>query len=348
VPSIVAPGTEVSVNVTIDPRDDVLTSASVFYRTDTSGLSWIAIPLVNTSGNNWSATMPAAACDEQPQFYVSFTGAKAGNSTLPAAGASGPFAYSVGVFDLIASDDFDLDGGWTVSAGATTGNWERAIPSNDTTSVEDCVAPGSDGDGSGYCFVTGNGFSTFGCEFDIDGGTTVLTSPVYSVEDAGAVCSLQWWYDNTNANNTAYDDTFVIEASGNSGGSWSGVFSLNLGDSKNTGWQTLEFQIADYVSVSSGFQLRVTAGDTGEGSVVEAGIDAFSISTVSCDGDNGGGDDGVPGDVNGDGFVDGQDLSIVLGFWGVCEDISDCPGDLDGDGTVTGTDLSIVLGFWGS
>ena len=57
-------------------------------------------------------------------------------------------------------------------------------------------------------------------------------------------------------------------------------------------------------------------------------------------------DDGVFGDVNGDGFVNGEDLSIVLGFWGPCSDPIDCPADLDGDGQVAGSDLSIILGFW--
>jgi len=342
VPTIVASGSSVNVSASIDPRDDALTDVSVFYRTDPGAFSWIAYPMTNTSGNTWSATLPTVECDEQPQFYVSFAGAEVGVTTLPAAGANGPFGFSVGEFELIASDDFNSDGGWSVSAGASVGNWERAIPSNDSISVDDCVAPGLDADGSGFCFVTGNGVSTFGCEFDIDGGTTVLTSPIYQVGSAGAVCSFKWWYDNTNANNTEYDDSFVVEVSGNSGSSWSQLYSLNLGNSKNSGWETLEFVISDYVSVTSGFQVRFTAGDTGAGSVVEAGVDAFSISSVTCD--DGGG--GSSGDINGDGAVNGEDLSIVLGFWGPCNDPGDCPADIDGDGSVTGSDLSIILGQW--
>ena len=49
------------------------------------------------------------------------------------------------------------------------------------------------------------------------------------------------------------------------------------------------------------------------------------------------------GDVNGDNFVDGTDLSIVLGFWGSC---NDCPADINQDGQVDGSDLSVVLGYW--
>ena len=49
-------------------------------------------------------------------------------------------------------------------------------------------------------------------------------------------------------------------------------------------------------------------------------------------------------DIDGDGQVNGQDLGILLGNWGVN------PGsvaDLDGDGQVNGQDLGILLGNWG-
>lgn len=49
----------------------------------------------------------------------------------------------------------------------------------------------------------------------------------------------------------------------------------------------------------------------------------------------------VPGDLNGDGVVDGADLGILLGAWG-----SRGPGDLNDDGTVDGADLGILLGNW--
>jgi hypothetical protein len=48
------------------------------------------------------------------------------------------------------------------------------------------------------------------------------------------------------------------------------------------------------------------------------------------------------GDLNGDGVVDGADLTILLGAWG-----SSGPGDLNGDGLVDGADLALLLGLWG-
>ena len=53
-------------------------------------------------------------------------------------------------------------------------------------------------------------------------------------------------------------------------------------------------------------------------------------------------DNSCAGDLNGDNFVDGQDLAVVLAFWG-----NNTEGDIDGDGLTSGTDLAAVLADWG-
>ena len=55
----------------------------------------------------------------------------------------------------------------------------------------------------------------------------------------------------------------------------------------------------------------------------------------------------APGDVNGDGEVNGEDLGLMLGDWGMCTS-EECPADFNGDGIVDGADLGILLGAWGS
>ena len=49
----------------------------------------------------------------------------------------------------------------------------------------------------------------------------------------------------------------------------------------------------------------------------------------------------VLGDLDGNGFVNGADLGVLLGAWGTSG-----PGDLNGDGIVNGADLGILLGAW--
>ena len=60
----------------------------------------------------------------------------------------------------------------------------------------------------------------------------------------------------------------------------------------------------------------------------------FSFSQTDCV--------NIPGDLNGDGSVNGTDLAILLGSWGTPM------GDIDGDGTTNGVDLSLLLGNWES
>ena len=50
-----------------------------------------------------------------------------------------------------------------------------------------------------------------------------------------------------------------------------------------------------------------------------------------------------PGDINGDGIIDGIDLAFVLSAWGS----SNRKADINGDGLVNGMDLSIILSGWG-
>ena len=49
------------------------------------------------------------------------------------------------------------------------------------------------------------------------------------------------------------------------------------------------------------------------------------------------------GDLNGDGTVNGADLTILLAAWGD----GGGPADLNGDGTVNGADLTVLLANWG-
>lgn len=56
------------------------------------------------------------------------------------------------------------------------------------------------------------------------------------------------------------------------------------------------------------------------------------------------GDTPCPADLDGDGSVNGADLSRILGSWGECVG---CATDLNGDGLVNGVDLTTLLGSWG-
>jgi len=59
-------------------------------------------------------------------------------------------------------------------------------------------------------------------------------------------------------------------------------------------------------------------------------------------GEPNGGPPSTPGDVNGDGLVDGYDLALMLGRW----QTSDVAADFNRDGIVDGADLAVLLGAW--
>lgn len=69
------------------------------------------------------------------------------------------------------------------------------------------------------------------------------------------------------------------------------------------------------------------------GSGIVAELDGFA--DVAADGDS------PSSDLDGNGVVDGGDLTILLSSWG-----TDGLGDLDGDGVVGGGDLTILLSAW--
>ncbi len=52
--------------------------------------------------------------------------------------------------------------------------------------------------------------------------------------------------------------------------------------------------------------------------------------------------DAMAGDVDGDGFVNGNDLAILLAAWGTNDPVA----DIDGDGVVAGGDLGMLLAAW--
>jgi hypothetical protein len=54
-----------------------------------------------------------------------------------------------------------------------------------------------------------------------------------------------------------------------------------------------------------------------------------------------------PADINGDGEVNGLDLTALLAAWGACPSSGDCSADLDGSGAVDGLDLTAMLAGWG-
>jgi hypothetical protein len=96
-------------------------------------------------------------------------------------------------------------------------------------------------------------------------------------------------------------------------------------------------------SAGAGFQLAGTIGQSGAGAMSGGGyalVGGFwavdAQPAMPC-----------PGDIDGDGAVDVEDLVQVVIGWGVCPP-APCPADTSGDGVVAVEDLVTVILTWGT
>lgn len=232
-------------------------------------------------------------------------------------------------FPTVFADDFEQNLPWLVSGSATSvsnGRWMHGFPVGDGIGGD----PLTDFDGSGRCYLTGNGPGYL----DVD-GEAILTSPVMDATEGVAYVSYARWFNNS-AGPWAGQDSMYVELSGDDGQSWVQMEEVGpTGEEASGGWYVRLFRVNEFVVPTETVRVRFRALDTGPDSLVEAAIDSVKLEIIVCS-------EEVFGDLNGDGFVDGADLAILLGSWGA----SNPDIDLNGDGVITGADLTLLLGVW--
>ena len=271
-PQFISPGSPTT--LTADVEGSPVGAVELFYRFD-SGSSFSAIPMSPSGGSSYSADLPPAGCDDEPEFYFSFTDALAGPIQ------TGVFSADVGDLTVLFHDDFESDQGWTVGAAgddATTGIWERGDPIGTGAQPSAGVGIGSGTD----CFFTGQGTSGGGLgEEDIDGGKTTLISPVFDLSAGDATIGYWRWYSNDQGASPGAD-IFEVEVT-NNGFAWVDVETVGpTGPETTGGWFYHQFEVASILTPTANVQIRFIASDEGDGSVVEAAVDEVQVFRVSC------------------------------------------------------------------
>lgn len=244
------------------------TSATLFVSVDGAGFQPGTI--THNGGTVYTAVLPAAACDATIDWYVSIDAIGSGDTVTFPDLAPTNFVRTVAVTDIILMmDDFETDQGWTVvDTNLTDGGWERATPTSGGTRGD----PVTDSDGSGQCYLTDDAGPTQ-TNSDVDGGPTTLTSPALDLSAFGDVLiGFDLWFVNNG--NSAIDDVFTIEINDNVGSGWVQVEQLA---SSTSGWEARSVNVSDFVTLSSSVQIRFIAADTPNNSIVECGLDNFSV-----------------------------------------------------------------------
>ena len=241
------------------------------------------LPLVANGGSSYTAAFPAMPCGSPISWYVSASSLSGQTVNAPASAPASTFNAIVGDSLVVArADDMESTAGWVSGApgdDATTGIWERGNPVGTAAQPEDDHTPSGT-----QCWFTGQGSpgGSLGAN-DVDGGSTTLLTPVIDMSSLNdpTVSYFRWYSNDQGASPNA--DVFVVEISNNGGSSWSLVESVGpSGVGTAGGWIEHSFQVASIVTPTAQMRMRFIASDLGSGSIVEAAIDDFQVSDVSC------------------------------------------------------------------
>lgn len=328
-PSTVNPagGTEIRARVTANGDAHIVTGSVVLSLSDGSGVE-TEIEGVEESAGQYLFTTPPIACGSAVTYYISADSDLGETFVSPVGAPSLTYSAIVASSETVAFDDnFEANLGWTTASDASDGQWDRGIPAGNG----DRGDPGADFDGSGRCYLTDN----IAGNSDVDNGTVTLTSPSMDARGTESFINYARWYSNT-AGAAPQSDVFVVEVSNNGGSSWVNLETVGpSGTEVFGGWVERSFRINDvFATPSEQFRIRFMASDLGDGSVVEAAVDAVSIVSYTCDDPP-----SCVADWNNDGDLNFFDVQGYLGAFTA----QDPTADLTGEGVFNFFDVQLFL-----
>ena len=237
----------------------------------------------------------------------------------------GRFSGTCPTTAVVYSESFNSDPGWTKE-----GLWAFGTP------VGTAVTTGSADPKAGFTGTNVFGYNNVGTGvYENSLVERNLTSKAYDCTGLlGVKVSFQRWL---NVESSTYDRAYFKVS--NNGTNWVTVFQ-NSATMTATAWTKVSYDIAAIADNSPTVYFRWTMGVT-DSSVQYTGwnIDDLEISSLVLE-------TPCPADLNGDRFVNAEDLGTLLGGFGACT-ATPCLGDINEDGFINAEDLGSMLGQFG-
>lgn len=193
------------------------------------------------------------------------------NVTVNGANANYTIAITPGYYD-----DFSFNFNWAVTGTASAGTWERGEPVG-TILGSDESNPNLDvaTDCNDLAFVTGNGGGNVGDD-DVDGGETVLTSPVFDLTSlANPYVNYYRWFVNGGGSGSP-NDQLVVKL--NNGTTTATIETVTAATAGSSSWIGKSIRVADFITPTNNMRLSVTVNDAPLGHISEGGFDKFEIT----------------------------------------------------------------------
>ncbi len=284
-PSNVPAGQANAVQVEIKPGMQPMQpgTARLFYRIGTSGPP-ITVVMTSVGNGVFQGNLPAADCGTIIQYVFQATTTQGLIAKYPAVGFAQPFQTEALQTTEVFNDDAETQAGWSIGgpgSTATQGIWVRNDPQFTLAQPEDDHTPGA----GHFCYVTNHLAGVNVAQHDVDGGSTLLTTPVLSgvvpqpLTDPELWLRYWRWYSNDQGLNPNAD-SFLVQVSNDSGATWATTVE-EVNENPET-WVMKEFRVSDLITPTTQMKFRFIASDVGADSVVEACIDDVQLRIVGC------------------------------------------------------------------